>query len=296
MGITQLIRVGARDSELAVRQAKLVMAAINRHHPDLRLELVTMKTTGDKILDKTLDAIGGKGLFVKELDEALLAGRVDICVHSYKDLPAPAHPDLPVLAVSPREDPRDVLILPKGTSELDRQKPLGSASLRRKIQLAGLYPDMVCEPVRGNIQTRLRKLDAGDYSGLLLAAAGINRLGLAERVSRVFSVTQMLPAACQGILAVQGRAGENYDYLREINDPDAWDAALAERAFIEALEGGCSAPTAAYAQVSGELINLTGFYVGDNSVMVRRSLEGKRSDAAKLGEKLAITIKKGGQQ
>lgn len=287
------IRVGARDSELAVRQAALVMDGISRHHPDIRLELVTMKTTGDKILDKTLDAIGGKGLFVKELDEALLGGHVDICVHSYKDLPAPANPALPVIAVSPREDPRDVLILPKGTSELKRDKPFGSSSLRRKIQLAALYPDIACEPVRGNILTRLRKLDEGQYAGLVLAAAGINRLGLQERVSRVFSATEMLPAACQGILAIQGRAGEDNTYLDALGDRDAWDAAAAERAFIETLEGSCSAPTAGYAEVFGDRIKIAGLFVRDDGVLLRDMLEGRRVDAVELGRKLAITIKKG---
>jgi porphobilinogen deaminase len=269
------------------------MARINGRHPDLRLELVTMKTTGDKILDKTLDKIGGKGLFVKELDEALLDGHVDICVHSYKDLPVPAHPSLPVIAVSSREDPRDVLILPKGTSEVNRDKPFGSSSLRRKVQLTGLYRDIECEPVRGNIQTRLRKLDEGRFSGLVLAAAGINRLGLTERVSRVFSVTEMLPAACQGILAVQGRAGEDHAYLDAVNDRDSWDAAQAERAFIEELDGGCSTPTAAYAEVSGEKISLAGLFVRDDGVLVRDSIEGRRDVAAELGKKLAITIKRG---
>jgi len=228
----KLIRIGTRQSRLAVIQAELVAAAIKKYHPEINVTLVGIKTTGDKILDKTLDKIGGKGLFVKELDHALRNGDVDICVHSYKDMPAEDNPELPVIAVSPREDPRDVLILPKGIAAIDPAKPVGCCSRRRQVQFAEIYPGIDIQPVRGNVLTRLEKLDEGEFSALILAAAGIKRLGLWERVSRVFDITEITPAVCQGILAVQGRAGEDYSYISKYSDADGWDASLAERAFI----------------------------------------------------------------
>ena len=155
------LRIGSRESVLAVTQSQLVMEAIRAFDPSIELELVTMKTTGDKILDRTLDKVGGKGLFVRELDAALLEGRVDITVHSCKDLPMETDPRLPLAAFSKREDPRDALVLPAGKTELDPSLPIGCASRRRAIQLAALYPDMEVAPVRGNVQTRLRKLDEG---------------------------------------------------------------------------------------------------------------------------------------
>ena len=176
--------IGSRESRLAVIQSEMVRDFIAKNNPDLDVELLTMKTTGDKILDRTLDKVGGKGLFVKELDKALVDGRSQLSVHSLKDLPMEVSEDLPVLAFSKREDPRDVLILPEGVKELDKSKPIGSSSLRRILQLKKLFPDMECKSVRGNLQTRLRKLDAGEYSALVLAAAGVKRLHLEHRISR----------------------------------------------------------------------------------------------------------------
>ncbi|MDR3077780.1 MAG: hydroxymethylbilane synthase, partial [Planctomycetota bacterium] len=187
------IRVGTRKSELALRQAGLILDAIKRLHPGLRGELAPIATTGDRQLDRPLDAVGGKGLFVKELEEALARGEVDVCVHSYKDLPVPGNPDLPVAAVSAREDPRDVLVLPAGRTEPDPDLPLGSSSRRRTAQLAGFYPGWSVKPIRGNISTRLRKLDEGGFGGLILAAAGLKRLGLWSRAGRVFSTGEMIP-------------------------------------------------------------------------------------------------------
>ena len=250
-----------------------------------------MKTTGDIILDRTLEAVGGKGLFVKELDEALRDGRVDICVHSYKDMPVPGNPELPVVAVAGREDPRDVLILPDGIGEIPTGRPLGTSSPRRRLQLANLFPGRGCEPIRGNIMTRLRKLDAGEFGALVLAAAGIKRLNLWERVHRVFSVDEMLPAACQGMLAVQGRAGEDYSFLSCINDADAFDASLAERSFIEALGATCASPVAAYAEASDAELRLSALYVDEAGKIHRGEKTGKRVCAAALGAALASDLK-----
>ena len=288
------IRIGSRESALAVIQSQMVMDAIARTVPDAELELVTMKTTGDRILDKTLDQIGGKGLFVKELDQALRDGRADFTVHSLKDMPMEVPEDLPLAAFSKREDPRDVLVLPEGVTELDPAKPIGCSSRRRQLQLKALFPDMDIRPVRGNVQTRLKKLQDGEFSALVLAAAGLKRLGLEDRISRYFSPEEMLPAAGQGILAVQTRQGMDTACLAGIHDPDAACCALAERAFVRALDGGCSSPVAAYAVAEGETLTLTGLYVSPDETVVRKgSLSGPRTAAETLGETLADKLKKG---
>ena len=288
------IKIGSRESALAVIQSRMVMDAIARTVPDAELELVTMKTTGDRILDKTLDQIGGKGLFVKELDQALRDGRADFTVHSLKDMPMEVPEDLPLAAFSRREDPRDVLVLPEGVTELDPAKPIGCSSRRRQLQLKALFPDMDIRPVRGNVQTRLKKLQDGEFSALVLAAAGLKRLGLEGRISRYFAPEEMLPAAGQGILAVQTRQGMDTACLAGIHDPDAACCALAERAFVRALDGGCSSPVAAYAVAEGETLTLTGLYVSPDETVVRKgSLSGPRTAAETLGETLADKLKKG---
>lgn len=283
------IIVGSRDSKLAVIQSRLVMESIAAAHPELELELVTMKTTGDKILDQTLDKIGGKGLFVKELDKALRAGEIDISVHSLKDMPMEVPEDLPLLAFSRRECPADVLVLPEGETTLDVKKPLGSSSPRRTAQLKNLYPDMKYKSVRGNVQTRLAKLDSGEYSGLILAHAGLKRLGLEKRISREFLPDEMIPAAGQGIMAVQGRAGEEYSFLNCVDDKTARTEALAERVFVTYLEGGCSAPIGAFAQMQGETILIRGMYCDVRSGKCRT---GKISGSYREGEQLAVSLAK----
>ena len=288
------IKIGSRESALAVIQSRMVMDAIARTVPDAELELVTMKTTGDRILDKTLDQIGGKGLFVKELDQALRDGRADFTVHSLKDMPMEVPWDLPLAAFSRREDPRDVLVLPEGITELDPEKPIGCSSRRRQLQLKALFPDMDIRPVRGNVQTRLKKLQDGEFSALVLAAAGLKRLHLEGRISRYFAPEEMLPAAGQGILAVQTRQGVDTACLAGVHDPDAACCALAERAFVRALDGGCSSPVAAYAVAEGEMLTLTGLYVSPDETVVRKgSLSGSRTAAETLGETLADKLKKG---
>ena len=174
------IRVGSRDSKLAVVQSEIIMDLIKKSHPELELELITMKTTGDLILDRSLDKVGGKGLFVKELDHALRDGKIDIAIHSLKDMPMETPEDLPLVAFSKREDPRDVLVLPQGADNPDAEKPIGSSSARRNLQMKKLY-DIPTSSVRGNVITRLNKLDRGDYSALVLAFAGLKRLDLEER-------------------------------------------------------------------------------------------------------------------
>lgn len=282
------VRIGSRESKLAVVQSELIMEIIAKNHPEIELELITMKTTGDIILDKSLDKIGGKGLFVKELDQALFDGRIDFSVHSLKDLPMEVPKELPLLAFSKRENPKDALVLPLGADEIDPGKPIGSSSKRRNLQLQEQYPGIETENIRGNVLTRLSKLDSGQYGALVLAYAGLKRLGLEDRVNKVFEADEMIPAAGQGIMVVQGRAGEDYSFLDCVDDPIARDEALAERAFVKYLDGGCSAPIGAFAEVQGDEIKIRGFYFGEDEICRKGQLTGKRQD----GESLAITLAK----
>lgn len=280
-----MIRIGSRDSRLAVVQAEEVCRALGD------CELVTMKTTGDMVLDKTLDQVGGKGLFVKELDRALADRRVDLTVHSLKDVPMEQPDGLPLVAFTRRADARDALVLPEGGA-WDKAKPIGCASARRRVQLKALFPDIDVQPVRGNVQTRLKKLDSGAYGALVLAAAGLHRLGLQNRISRYFSPDEIIPAAGQGILAVQGRAGEWEEAARLVDDPDARACATAERAFIRTLGGGCFAPVAANAETQGDALHLRGLYVSaDEMHMARGAVTGRRDEAAALGRTLALQLK-----
>lgn len=289
------ITIGSRESALAIIQSQIVMSAIRAAHPELTLELVTMKTTGDKILDRTLDKIGGKGLFVKELSAALREGRVDLTVHSCKDFPMEEDPELPLVAFSRREDPRDVLVLPAGQTEIDFSKPIGCSSLRRCLQFQALFPQALMAPVRGNVPTRLRKLDEGQFSALILAGAGLKRLGLEDRICRVFSPEEMLPAAGQGILAVQSRSDFDLSLLSCVDDADSRDCALSERSFVRTLDGGCSSPVAAYATVTGETITIDGIYVDDENQLYRGTISGSRREGPALAAELARQLKEGAQ-
>lgn len=286
------IRVGSRESRLAVIQSQMAIDAIHRYDPSIPVELVTMKTTGDIILDRTLDKIGGKGLFVKELDAALLDGRVDITVHSSKDLPMEIDPRLPLAAFSRRADPRDVLVLPEGVSEIDFSKPIGCSSLRRQLQLKKLFPQASLAPIRGNVLTRLQKLDRGEYSALVLAGAGLIRLGLENRISRYFSTEEILPAAGQAILAVQTRQDMETPWLSLFEDADARDCLTAERAYVRTLDGGCSSPVAAYATVRGEELTLKGMYVTPDNRIFYETVTGLRQCAGDLGSDLARSMKR----
>ena len=288
----RLIRIGSRDSKLALAQSRLVMKRIHKAHPELELELVAMKTTGDKILDKTLDQIGGKGLFVKELDRAQREGEVDFCVHSLKDVPMELPEGLPLVAYSRRANARDALVLPPGCAALAPGAAIGTASPRRAVQLAALFPKNPVKAVRGNVLTRLEKLDGGEYGALVLAFAGLSRLHMTGRVSRVFSTDEMIPAAGQGILAIQGRAGERYGFLTEVDDDFSRRAALAERAFVAALDGGCTAPTAAYAEIWGGQLKLIGLYLPEGAEHPAvGTLVGDAEQPERIGIDLAMRLR-----
>lgn len=284
--------IGSRESQLAVIQSRIVKEYIEQNNENLQVEILTMKTTGDKILDRTLDKVGGKGLFVKELDLALREGRSDLSVHSLKDMPMEVPEDLPLVAFSKREDPRDVLVLPKGATKWDTTKPIGCSSRRRILQLGELFPHLECKSVRGNVQTRLRKLDEGEYGALVLAAAGLKRLGLEDRIFRYFGPEEMIPAAGQGILAVQGRKGEDMSFLKGFQDEESYWEALAERAFVTELDGGCSSPIGAYGKIRDHKLVLLGLYYDEETGAHKKGrIEGSPQEAGKLGVSLAKKLR-----
>lgn len=286
--IKKQITIGSRESRLAVIQRDLVIEGLKKLHPETDFHVAAMKTTGDRILDKSLDKIGGKGLFVKELENAMREGRVDYAVHSLKDMPMEIPEDLPLLGCSEREDPRDVLVLPKGISEIDFSKPIGTSSKRRMLQMKMLYPQASFAVIRGNVETRLRKLDEGQYSAIILAAAGLKRLGLEGRISRYFEPEEILPAAGQGILTIQGRAGQEGDWLEGYSSEAAMAEALCERAFVRRLDGGCSSPIAAYAEMKDDSLWLRGLYVPEGSEeILTGEMTGRADQPEALGKALA---------
>lgn len=293
------VKVGSRQSLLAVRQSEIIIEEMKRSHPELELELVTMKTTGDRILHKTLDKIGGKGLFIKELDLALQEGRIDIAVHSLKDMPMEESAEFPILACSAREDPRDALVLREGCSIRKKHCVIGCSSLRRKLQLQKLFPEAEFQNIRGNVLTRLEKLDKGEYDALVLASAGLIRLGLRDRISRYFSTDEILPSAGQGILAVQG--SPRMKGLTDcVHDRASACAAAAERAFVRELDGGCSSPVAAYAFIREGTCHLRGLYydetggacrIGRKKFTIKETEKEAALLAADMGRELAHELR-----
>lgn len=289
------IRIGSRDSRLAVVQAEIIRDRIQREHPELELEIITMKTTGDKILGRSLETIGGKGLFVKELDMALRDGRIDIAVHSLKDMPMEIPEELPILAYGKREDARDVLVYRPGLAALPEHPLIGSSSRRRMLQIKALYPDAHFQGIRGNVQTRLKKLSDEGMDAAILAAAGLNRLQLQGLAARYFSVDEMIPAAGQGILAVQGRRDMDAALLNGIDDAESRVCAEAERAFVKELDGGCTSPIAAYGEMKDGKILLRGlYYREEDGSWFKDSGTGVVHEAEELGRTLARRMRQRG--
>lgn len=253
--------------------------------------MVTFKTRGDMILDQKLDKIGGKGLFTRELEIALLEHSIDIAVHSMKDMPAQLPEGLMIAAVSKREDPRDVLITRNGKTfgELAEGAVVGTSSLRRELQLLQLRPDIITKTLRGNVPTRINKLENGEYDAIVLAMAGLKRLGLEARSTQCFTVEQMIPAVGQGALGVETRKGEDTAYLLDsVHDDETALAVAAERVYMSRLNGNCSTPMGAHAVIEGGRMTLYGFYAAeDKSMAFRDTVEGAPEDAALLGKKLA---------
>jgi hydroxymethylbilane synthase len=275
------LTIATRESRLALWQARHVQALLAERF-GVEVALLGMTTRGDQILDRALSKVGGKGLFVKELEVALEEGRADLAVHSLKDVPMDLPDGFALAAVLEREDPRDAFVSPRFASlaELPPGAVVGTSSLRRVVQLAAVRPDLVIEPLRGNLDTRLRKLDDGQYHAIVLAAAGLTRLGLAERIRSRFAPTQMLPAAGQGALGIEVRADDAAlrEALGTLIDREAWLATHAERAVSRGLGGSCSVPLAAHAQWDGALLRLDAA-LGDANAPTRTLLQAQSAAA-----------------
>ncbi len=288
----QTIRIATRKSPLAMWQAEHVAAALRAAHPGLQVELLGMSTQGDKILDTPLAKIGGKGLFVKELEQGMLEGRADIAVHSMKDVPVelPAGLHLPV--IMEREDPRDAFVSNRYASldELPEGARVGTSSLRRQCQLLELRPDLELLPLRGNVNTRLRKLDEGEYDAVILAAAGLIRLGFGDRIRAFIEPEQSLPAIGQGAIGIECRADDDRvnELIAPLHHPPTATCVLAERAMNNRLEGGCQVPIAGHALLDGDRLWLRGL-VGslDGKVIIRGEVRGDTTEAETLGRLLA---------
>jgi hydroxymethylbilane synthase len=286
------LTIGTRGSPLALAQAGEVEARLRAAHPALGREGAiarsVIKTTGDKVLDRPLYEMGGKGLFTKEIEEALLDGRIDLAVHSVKDLPAFLPPGLAVVCILPREDPRDVLVSAKARSiaELLRGARIGTSSPRRQAQILALRPDLEIVGLRGNVETRLRKIRDGEADATLLALAGLRRLGLEAEATAVLDSSEFLPAVGQGALGIECRADDARvrDLLAPLNDPESAASVAAERALLAALEGSCRTPIAGLAEISGGEIALRALIASpDGRSVLRTERRGAVKDAARLG-------------
>ena len=292
MGKTnQVIRLGSRGSKLALWQAEFIQFEIERK-TGRKVEITRIKTTGDMILDVPLAKVGGKGLFVKEIEEALLSGGIDLAVHSMKDVPTDLPDRLAIVAITRREDPRDAFLSVKYRKfeELPQGAKLGTSSLRRQTQLLGLRPDLSVETLRGNLDTRIRKMEEGRYDAIILAAAGLRRLGWEAKITEYIPEDMSLPAIGQGALGIEIRADDpdTREAVSFLNDRDTAFAVRAERGFLKRLEGGCQVPIASYGRTEGDGIFLKGM-VGrpDGSEIIRGSARGSTFDPEALGVGLA---------
>jgi hydroxymethylbilane synthase len=281
---------GSRPSKLARWQTNFMLGQLRAAWPELKYKVLALVTEGDLRLDRPLPEIGGKGVFTQEIETALREGRIDLAVHSLKDLPIEGAADLCVGAVSARADERDVLVSASGAgfAALPRGARVGTSSLRRQAQLLAQRPDLQVLPLRGNVDTRLRKALEGEYDAIVLAAAGLERLGLGDRATEYLPFEVMLPAPGQGALAVQcrGEDAEIIRRLRPLHDEAAFRAVTAERAFLAGLGGGCSAPVAAYAQDAGGALEMQGLVASPDGKKVIR-VRGRGPDAERLGRELA---------
>ncbi|MEW6039077.1 MAG: hydroxymethylbilane synthase [Pseudomonadota bacterium] len=289
---SHLLRIATRKSPLALWQAEYVASRLQAAHPGLRIELVGMTTRGDKLLDAPLAKVGGKGLFVKELEQGMLAGEADIAVHSMKDVPVEFPEGLHLAAILEREDPRDALVSNRYRSlaELPAEARIGTSSLRRQCQIKSHLPACALHDLRGNVNTRLAKLDAGEFDAIVLAAAGLKRLGLHERIAETLAPEYSLPAIGQGAIGVECRMGDarTNALLEPLHHPPTAWCVLAERAMNRRLDGGCQVPIAGFAQLEGDSLRLRGL-VGnpDGSGIIRAEATGQISAAEALGEQVA---------
>lgn len=289
---TRTIRIATRKSALAMWQAEYVQALLTQHHPELTVELLPMSTQGDQILDSPLAKIGGKGLFIKELEIAMQEGRADLAVHSMKDVPVEFPEEFGLHAICEREDPRDAFVSNKyaEVNELPQGSVVGTCSLRRQCQLKATRPDLVIKDLRGNVNTRLAKLDDGQFDAIILASAGLIRLEMHDRISSFIETELSLPAVGQGAVGIECRNddAELIKILSVLNCPETAVRITAERAVNAKLQGGCQVPIGSYAELEGNQIYLRGM-VGstDGTTILRAEIRGPKEEASSLGEKVA---------
>jgi hydroxymethylbilane synthase len=287
--------IASRESALAMWQARHIQARLQALYPEATVEILGMTTTGDQILDSPLARIGGKGLFVKELEQALADGRADLAVHSMKDVPMNLPEGFALAATGEREDPRDAFVSVnyQRLEDLPQGSVVGTSSLRRQSQLQARFPHLKIESLRGNLQTRLRKLDEGQYAAIILAAAGLKRLGLEDRITQLIGPENSIPAVGQGALGIEIRADREdmRSVLAPLNHPDTAACVEAERAMSRALAGSCTVPLGAYAHIENGRLRMTGFVASvDGREMVRDNVEGLPGDADALGRELAAKL------
>jgi len=292
------IRIGTRGSALALAQSNWVKARLLQHQPELKVELRIIKTSGDRLIDTPIQNLGGKGVFTKEIEEALLRDEIDLAVHSMKDLPPQLPAGLVIAAMPEREDPRDVLVtrekrpfadLPSGTT-------IGTGSLRRQAQLLHNRGDLSLVPIRGNVDTRLRKLDEGQVDGLVMAAAGLNRIGGADRIGEYLADEVCLSAVAQGALGIESQKDSSVrEHLRFLHDPATCSEVAAERALLDRLGGDCYVPIGARGRLAGSHLRLVGIVASpDGSRLCRSEMSGHADAAAELGRRLAEELLKQG--
>jgi hydroxymethylbilane synthase len=288
----QLLRIGTRASALALWQAEWVKDELKKRYPGMEVTLTKIKTQGDKILDVPLAMVGGKGLFVKEIEEAMLRDEIDIAVHSMKDVPTIFPEGLALRCITEREDCRDIVILRPGVKswkDLPQGARIGTSALRRKAQLLHIRPDLQMVDIRGNVQTRIKKLTDENLDAIILAAAGMHRLGYTSQIGEYLSVSVSIPAIGQGALGIESRIDddETNDLIDFFNHPESDWAVRAERAFLKRLEGGCQVPIACHGTVEGEILTLTGFVADCEGVhCLKKTVTGSVHQAEKLGTSL----------
>ena len=288
----ELIRIGTRGSLLALKQSGMMKAALEKLWPDIQVDLQVIKTTGDKITDVPLAKVGGKGLFVKELEDALLERSVDLAVHSMKDVPAALPPGLEISAVPEREDPRDALIIRNGKyiGDLTHGAVIGTSSLRRAAQMRKMRADFEIRNLRGNLETRLRKLDEGQFDAIILAAAGLRRMGWQDRITVHLDPVEFIPAIGQGALGIEARSGDEriQRILAPLNHFETAVAVRAERSLLKELEGGCQVPIGGHARVTGKMIELSGLVASLDGMEVFRVVRtAPLEEAVELGKQVA---------
>jgi hydroxymethylbilane synthase len=294
------LTIGSRGSKLALWQAEWIKTQLGKFAPDTEITIAIIKTTGDALKSAPLAIIGGKGVFTKEIEDALLDHRIDLAVHSLKDLPTVIPAGLTLAAISEREDPRDALIvrrdLATGTNSIEglpRNAVVGTSSPRRRAQLKHLRADLSLVELRGNVDTRLRKLDAGEYDAVILAAAGLNRLAVADRISSLIPTETMVPAVGQGALAVEAREGDSeiLELLRSLEDQSTRACCTAERALLRELGGGCQLPIAAHATVTGSTLTLMALVATpDGKQVIRDQITGQVEAAETMGRQMAAIL------